>query len=61
MAKYIEVIAGEHKGLICYVRESKDPESYETFEKVLIKKSDCRDVDFEKVRISDPNPGCRYR
>lgn len=62
MAKYIEVISGEHKGLRCFVRKEKKEETFfRTFDDILLKKEDCKVLDYEKNWIPEKDPGCRYR
>jgi hypothetical protein len=61
MAKYIEVVRGENKGLRCYVRSSNAGEYFKTFDNQMIKKSDCVILDYEKNWTPEKDPGCRYR
>jgi hypothetical protein len=62
MAIYVEVLKGEHQGMLCFVRQSEDnDEFYETFDREKIKKEDCKVLDYEKNRVVDTHPGCRYR
>ena len=60
MAKYIEVIAGAHKGLQCFVRSAfKDADFYETFSGLKLKKADCKEIEYENNWKPERDRGCR--
>ncbi|HYG38852.1 MAG TPA: hypothetical protein VD908_09540 [Cytophagales bacterium] len=62
MAKFIEVVSGKYKGLRCFVRTAKmEDDFYQTFDNTLLKKTDCKVLEYEKNWVGEKDPGCRYR